>query len=736
MTKNLVIAITILLSATAFGQVGINTDEPKATLDITQNSTFDHKGLLIPRLTSTEVLAMSVGSDQNSMMIYLNDAVPLVSRTGRFLHMSIPAHYYYSFSKDLWLRYLDSDTNDLPTGFERLPNMTASDFHWRLIGATAANYGTAGKYGLDASWNPADLNETMSLPAPLGTMSYNTILAAAGLTTADLGAKGINSFASGTLNSSSGTISTTMGIGNQASGAASFAFGGLNRSTGMYAMSMGAMNLSTGIGSFAAGASNEATNNAAVAMGNTSKASGENAVAIGQENTASAQGTLALGNTNTASSTSAVGIGQQNTASGQGSLAIGNTNTTSNVSSVAIGQTNNVAGNAAIGIGNSNILGAAAADSGALGFTNNVQGYSSFLIGHSNVANGSSSTYALGIGNQSTTTGSGVLLGVSNLIQNTYNVAIGTSNIVSGVYAKAIGSNTTAESAFSTAMGLYNTEEASPQPSSFSDLTKRLFVIGNGNSVTRKDALTILRNGKTGLSASVPTETLDVGVGNVRVRDINTNTSSVAADKFVVADADGILKTVSANPVNIYNANGSLTGSGIHRNLTLNGKVLNFIGTEQSTYWSADGSINQTGSNGRASLSMYGGNNSNLYIQQFQNAEAQIVATGNSDRLFLGTSNTNNSAPITFSTSIGGGVNSTEKMRITGEGLVGIGTIFPSERLTVDGAVKVSTSAAYSASTITHNAATPVPDGGAGTIVFQDGHFFGWTGSAWKQLDN
>lgn len=38
--------------------------------------------------------------------------------------------------------------------------------------------------------------------------------------------------------------------------------------------------------------------------------------------------------------------------------------------------------------------------------------------------------------------------------------------------------------------------------------------------------------------------------------------------------------------------------------------------------------------------------------------------------------------------------------------------------------------------TITDGATTPVPQGGAGTIVYRSAHFYGWTGSAWKQLDN
>ncbi|MFV0392237.1 MAG: hypothetical protein ACK5KP_10205 [Paludibacteraceae bacterium] len=61
-------------------------------------------------------------------------------------------------------------------------------------------------------------------------------------------------------------------------------------------------------------------------------------------------------------------------------------------------------------------------------------------------------------------------------------------------------------------------------------------------------------------------------------------------------------------------------------------------------------------------------------------------------------------------------------------------TTTATEKLDVAGAIKVSTT--YQATTITNGSTTPVPAGGAGTIVFQNSHFFGWTGSTWKQLDN
>jgi len=75
---------------------------------------------------------------------------------------------------------------------------------------------------------------------------------------------------------------------------------------------------------------------------------------------------------------------------------------------------------------------------------------------------------------------------------------------------------------------------------------------------------------------------------------------------------------------------------------------------------------------------------------------------------------------------------SDEKMRITSEGNVGIGNTSPNEKLEVKGAITIG-DGGYSG--ITDGATTPVPAGGAGTIIFLNTHFYGWDGSAWQQLD-
>ncbi len=64
--------------------------------------------------------------------------------------------------------------------------------------------------------------------------------------------------------------------------------------------------------------------------------------------------------------------------------------------------------------------------------------------------------------------------------------------------------------------------------------------------------------GNVGVATNAPTERLDVGVGNVRVRTINSNIGS-SADRPVVADNSGVLKTLS-NPINtIFSMSSSST---------------------------------------------------------------------------------------------------------------------------------------------------------------------------------
>lgn len=64
---------------------------------------------------------------------------------------------------------------------------------------------------------------------------------------------------------------------------------------------------------------------------------------------------------------------------------------------------------------------------------------------------------------------------------------------------------------------------------------------------------------------------------------------------------------------------------------------------------------------------------------------------------------------------------------------VGINTSNPNEKLEVNGAIKFG-DGGYTA--ICNGDTTPVPKGGAGTIIFEGSNFFGWNGTAWRQLND
>ncbi|UGU15896.1 hypothetical protein LS482_19725 [Sinomicrobium kalidii] len=81
----------------------------------------------------------------------------------------------------------------------------------------------------------------------------------------------------------------------------------------------------------------------------------------------------------------------------------------------------------------------------------------------------------------------------------------------------------------------------------FVNMTKVLFTIGS--FLMMLDVF-----GQTaGINTQNPTETLDVN-GNVRVRDINANVGDGTIDRRVVADADGVLKTLDSDDYTFFHS--------------------------------------------------------------------------------------------------------------------------------------------------------------------------------------
>ena len=80
------------------GMVGINTNEPRATLHIEPGAS-ESKGLIIPRITAAEMVNMSnlphFGADQHAIITYLKIPMPSIDRTGKLVDVDEPGYYYY-----------------------------------------------------------------------------------------------------------------------------------------------------------------------------------------------------------------------------------------------------------------------------------------------------------------------------------------------------------------------------------------------------------------------------------------------------------------------------------------------------------------------------------------------------------------------------------------------------------------------------------------------------------------
>lgn len=138
----------------------------------------------------------------------------------------------------------------------------------------------------------------------------------------------------------------------------------------------------------------------------------------------------------------------------------------------------------------------------------------------------------------------------------------------------------------------------------------------------------------------------------------------------------------SADMVNIYNANGTLTSE---RTVTQNGNSLTFKGQDQSTVLSPLGGINVYGVSGskRASIMLSSldsngnGKSARLNIYQDTESAGQILVDNDATKLSIGTHYTSTPAPLLFVTSSGNNANGVMRMYISGEGSIGVNTSSP-----------------------------------------------------------
>lgn len=104
----LVLSAVTANAQTATGMVGINTENPKATLHIEAGDS-ESKGLIIPRISPNEMKTMSslphFGQDQHAIITYLYGYMPTADQTGKLENVAGPGYYFYNHSAGKWQKF-------------------------------------------------------------------------------------------------------------------------------------------------------------------------------------------------------------------------------------------------------------------------------------------------------------------------------------------------------------------------------------------------------------------------------------------------------------------------------------------------------------------------------------------------------------------------------------------------------------------------------------------------------
>ena len=104
MKKKIILLGTLIISGVAFSQVGIDTDTPKATLDIKASPTSTTKidGLIAPRLKGSELKTNDTkyASDQDGAIVYVTEALASANTSTKTANVTSIGYYYFDKTLD------------------------------------------------------------------------------------------------------------------------------------------------------------------------------------------------------------------------------------------------------------------------------------------------------------------------------------------------------------------------------------------------------------------------------------------------------------------------------------------------------------------------------------------------------------------------------------------------------------------------------------------------------------
>jgi hypothetical protein len=320
-------------------------------------------------------------------------------------------------------------------------------------------------------------------------------------------AKGYNTVALGSFTTARGDYSISMGSNSVAADMYSLAIGSVDSASAPDAVVVGNFSNATGFGAVAFGNGSNARGSYSLSIGNTVTATGTQATAVGYNASASGDNSIALTNA-TASGTNSFAVGNS-LASGVYSTAMGESTTASGLNSTAFGSSTTASGFNATALGNS--TNATGNSSTAIGSGSVASGLNSIVMGNSLSASGN---YSIAIGNGNTASGLNSIAignGVANASGES-SLATGSQTNASGKYATSTGYFTTAKALGGFSIGTHNESNDAPNPNVAAP-SDRIFQIGigDGNVINGKqNAMTVLRNGSTGIGTFAPVAKLDI----------------------------------------------------------------------------------------------------------------------------------------------------------------------------------------------------------------------------------
>jgi uncharacterized protein (TIGR02145 family) len=113
MKRTLFVMTGFLYSVASYGQVGINTESPKATLDVVGGvgDGTRPEGFIAPRITGDALFAASAngqyGAEQNGTIVFVKEPVSLGNNIGQTINVTQATYYYFDAVANVWKKMGD-----------------------------------------------------------------------------------------------------------------------------------------------------------------------------------------------------------------------------------------------------------------------------------------------------------------------------------------------------------------------------------------------------------------------------------------------------------------------------------------------------------------------------------------------------------------------------------------------------------------------------------------------------